>query len=440
MISQSELDVIIDGNWIVDCPTMSLIPACAGTESYQGAGYIEQSEKYKLRFKLISVQKTGISLKPEPTQAGQLYAPEEHWRLLARDIHGREWVSEGILPDVLQDEGIVVTGNLRYVTSSEVDDQAQKPDAINLWFLGDFEVTFNQVEMTTTTIGGEQVALSGEWKSGKFTLGRKDFFVRKESGWLFLEVTSPTCEFLPFYAARVEESLEFVLGRPARATVLLKKESDLFSLEIRSLAPAPNDAHAKPPYPPPIKDREQHFWRLFGLHLNHIEGYGFQSRSPLSRAWQYIVDSRRSALEIRALALGVGMEALLRVFFPMGDSDATVELEAAKKIINGAQLVKNIKKRLLGTIDGMGQVSPSDKLYQLIDRGVISREQFQAWKRIRNRAAHAGEFSLDDASIRDCNMVLTAAHRIVFDALGYQGGYKDYGTPGWPELTFPEAT
>jgi hypothetical protein len=300
-------------------------------------------------------------------------------------------------------------------------------------------VTYNQVEMTTTTVKGEQVALSGEWSSGKFTLEQKDFFVRKGRAWLFLEVTSPTCEFNHFYADRIEESLEFVLGRPARATVLLKMNSDLYSLEIRSVAPVPDDAYAKPPYQPPIKDKEGYFWRLFGLHLNHIEGHGFQSRCPLSRAWQYIIYSRRSALEIRALALGVGIEALLRVFFPMGESGVTVELEAAKKVINGAELGEGIKNRLLGAIDRMGQVSPNDKLHQLIDSGVIRREQFQAWKRIRNRAAHAADFSLDDATIRDCNMVLTAAHRIVFDVLGYQGVYKDYGTPGWPKLTFPES-
>jgi hypothetical protein len=254
MISQTELDVIINGTWIIDCPTMSLIPACAGTESYQGAGYIEQGEDYKLRFKLISAQKTDLSFKPEPTQAGQLYAPEEHWRLLAKDIQGREWVSEGILPDVLHDEGTVVTGGLKYVTSSEVDNQSpHKPDTINLWFLGDFEVTYNQVEMTTTTVEGEQVALSGERSSGKFTLAQREFFVRKGRACLFLEVTSPNCGFNPFYAGRIEESLEFVLGRPTRATVLLKKDKDLYSLEIRSVAPAPDDAYANPPYPPPIK-------------------------------------------------------------------------------------------------------------------------------------------------------------------------------------------
>src|SRR6476661_2402320 len=107
MISQNELDVIIDGKWIIDCPTISLIPASAGIESYHGAGYIKQGGKYKLRFKLISTQKTGLSFKPEPTQAGQLYAPEEYWRLVAKDVHGREWVSEGILPYILHDEGTV---------------------------------------------------------------------------------------------------------------------------------------------------------------------------------------------------------------------------------------------------------------------------------------------------------------------------------------------
>jgi hypothetical protein len=438
MISQNELDAIINGKWIIDCPIMSLIPACAGTESYQGAGYIEQGEKHKLRFKLISAQKTDFSFRPEPTQTGQLYAPEEHWRLSAKDIHGREWISKGILPDVLYDDGAVFTGSLRDLDSSELDDLGDGPRSIKLWLLGDFKVTCNQSRITATTVGGEQVSVPGERSHVKFVLGQRDFLLRKEKAWLFLEVRSPTCSFQPSYADRIEEALEFVLGRPARATVLLKNDGALCSLQIRSVASVQDDVYAKPPYPAPIKDKEGYFWRLFGLHLNYIEAHNSTSRSPLARAWQYFIDSRDSALEVRALTLGVGIEALLRVSSTTGESDTTLQLEAAKKVINAAELDEGIKKRVLGAIEGMRQISPTDRLHQLVKRGVMRQDQFQAWKRLRHRAAHAGDFSLDDATIRDCNLVLTAAHRIVFDVLGYQGAYRDYGTPAWPELTYPE--
>jgi hypothetical protein len=39
------------------------------------------------------------------------------------DIHGREWTSDHILPDVLHDEGTVATGALHNLTSSEPGDQ-----------------------------------------------------------------------------------------------------------------------------------------------------------------------------------------------------------------------------------------------------------------------------------------------------------------------------
>jgi hypothetical protein len=258
ILNQEELDGIIEGHWTIDCPTMSLIPHSMDTESYQGTGYIEQAEEYKLRFKLISAQKTGSSFKPEPTQSGQLYAPEEYWRLLAKDVHGREWTSEHILPDVLRDEGTVVTGNLQGLASS-LGDQDEEMHAIKLWFLGDVEVTCSQTKMTTITVGGEEVGLSGEWNHGKVSLGQRELLFRKETSWFFLEARDPTRSFPPFYADRIEEALEFVLGRPARATVLLKNDRDTCCLEIRSVAPTSHDAHAKPPYPPPIKDKEGHF-------------------------------------------------------------------------------------------------------------------------------------------------------------------------------------
>lgn len=251
MISQSELDVIINGKWIIDCPAMSLISACAGTESYQGAGYVEQGENHQLRFKLISDQRSDRPFRPEPTQAGQLFAPEEHWRLSAKDVYGREWVSEGILPDILHAEGTVITGDLHGLNSSELDAHEAESNSIKLWLLGDFEVTCNQGMITTTTVGGEQVAVAGERNHGKFSIGQREFLIRREKTWLFLEASSPNCSFNPSYADRIEESLEFALGRPARATIFLKNEGTFRSLQIRSVAPTPDDVYAKPPYPPP---------------------------------------------------------------------------------------------------------------------------------------------------------------------------------------------
>lgn len=98
----------------------------------------------------------------------------------------------------------------------------------------------------------------------------------------------------------------------------------------------------------------------------------------------------------------------------------------------------NIKERLLGAIKGWRQASPGGVLRQLVDRGVVSTDQFAAWRRIRNRAAHAASFPLDDETVRDCDLVLTAAHRILFDVLGYEGAYTDYGAIGWPIINYPQ--
>jgi hypothetical protein len=439
MLDQDELDAIFEGRWVIDCPVMRLSAAHGEGGILEGAGYIEQAEGYQLRFKLISAQQARYPFRPEPTQAGQLYAPEEYWKLTAKDIRGRDWTADRILPAVLHDEGMVATGALRDLTSTTPESNAEDRHTIKLWFLGDFEVTCNQIERVTTEVEGEEPRLSGQWNQGKFALGQRELLFKKDKEWLFLEIIDSARSFQPFYTDRIEESLEFVMGRPTEACVLLRNEL-LCTLQIRSVPPAPHDDKAKPPYPPPPKDRNRYFWHLFGLYLKYVETHSGPSRPALSRAWKYFTDSRGAALEIRALALGVGIEALLQVTRPVKERASDPQLDAARNFVKAAaELCENVRKRLLGCLASMAQLSPSDRLHNLMERGVISKDQLKAWKDIRNRATHAEEFSLDDETLRDCNRVLTAAYRIVFDMLGYEGAYRDYGTFRWPMMNYPES-
>jgi hypothetical protein len=100
----------------------------------------------------------------------------------------------------------------------------------------------------------------------------------------------------------------------------------------------------------------------------------------------------------------------------------------------------HLKNRLNGLIGQIHQINATAKLLRLFEQGVISNEQIQAWKTLRNKLAHGG--TLSGASLQEFldlyHIVVALFYRIIFYAIEYHGKYTDYSTLGWPTRDFPE--
>jgi hypothetical protein len=82
---------------------------------------------------------------------------------------------------------------------------------------------------------------------------------------------------------------------------------------------------------------------------------------------------------------------------------------------------------------------PKDKLKVLVDNGVINQSMAKAWEKLRNTTAHAA-VKIDPDKAHEmwahCNIVYAMLNRLVFQAIGYSGKYKDFSTSGWPMTDF----
>jgi hypothetical protein len=76
-----------------------------------------------------------------------------------------------------------------------------------------------------------------------------------------------------------------------------------------------------------------------------------------------------------------------------------------------------------------------DYLEGLVQDGVIPKAYLDAWKALRNSAAHAdaADGAWIEPVLRKSGIVLALYYRLVFLLIGYQGPYTDYGEIGWPE-------
>jgi hypothetical protein len=97
-----------------------------------------------------------------------------------------------------------------------------------------------------------------------------------------------------------------------------------------------------------------------------------------------------------------------------------------------------LKERIRGAIRQMGERRPKDALVVLRDRSVITHDQYKAWDRLRNWAAHAGVVDSDSLQprITECFKVYELILILTFIAVGYTGKYRQTSLAGWPVGAF----
>jgi hypothetical protein len=98
-----------------------------------------------------------------------------------------------------------------------------------------------------------------------------------------------------------------------------------------------------------------------------------------------------------------------------------------------------LKQRASGAIANLGQTRAGDILRSLVKKGVITKQQFDAWQKLRNRSAHEYQMLRGNPNqLRELlPLVQVLFYRLVFHIIGYRGSYTDYSSPQWPTREYP---
>jgi hypothetical protein len=101
-------------------------------------------------------------------------------------------------------------------------------------------------------------------------------------------------------------------------------------------------------------------------------------------------------------------------------------------------------QRLEGTLGGMANEPPSDRMYRLVPTGHANVTHIAAWKRLRNKFVHPKENSIQNLNSSELQELLDLIYKvtvlmyhIVFYLIGYKGKYTDYAELGFPERVYP---
>ena len=79
-------------------------------------------------------------------------------------------------------------------------------------------------------------------------------------------------------------------------------------------------------------------------------------------------------------------------------------------------------------------------LKHFISKNVVRKEDVDAWDYLRNKSAHAADkdCEVNQENITRRNRMMVLFYHLIFNLIGYQGIYTDYGVLGHPIKKYPD--
>ena len=447
-MDQAEIKSIMGNSFIIDCPNIKLIPQLpdSSRKTHEGSGFIGKNQDGSFSLKMYSKDELSfkdILFQHENSVPGEIIGEKSYYKLVAKDISGREWESKWILPDIHAGsggDGNVIRASIREIFWSSSINTKNDISYVGIYFPGEIEIPCNKYTEEEKIVDGEKRASSIGFNLAKFDSCDLKFEIKKEKDWLKLDAYSATQKINDTYIMRFVESLQFVLARPLAWSIAELVDGKIKKVRIRSCKR--NNKQLRIGSPVYMDGPFSYAWALFDKYLNHIINYKDKdSWHPISNWVHAVIESGSVSLDTESLVLSIAIEGLLRDEFKhlrFGSEELEAQINEGKSIIQGSCLKLPFKERLYGLFVAMSKPRAKDLLYILKEKNLIDERLIKEYGKLRNPSAH-GDFSNitnPQEQIDMCACALMLLYYLIFLAIGYKGKYIDYSMRGFPVKEF----
>lgn len=412
-----------------------------GIETFHGAGSVHQDDQGQLTLDLDATETRSLRAALQGGRLGQIVPDGQDWHLEITDDAGRRWTSAefSLRSNTSFDKpGTACSARLRWIRCIESGGEQQADEIVQV-VRSEVKIPCNRrptlQDLVAAHRGGPVVR-----DMVSFSMDDWEFEIVPSAGSLQIRVWAIDRALPENFELRVIESLQFVLGCPLHPSVLaISRGRD----KITTIAPDPGGM-TTPRAERPIQLDADFFglatWDLFGLYLRHVLPFAEDRWHPLSGSVYGVQSASMLSMETEAIKLGVEVERTLnREFRDLGVPDSTLRAQAAalREHVKAGKGFELLREKVLSDITRYERASPSSRLKELEQRGLISGDERRAWHDLRNTSAHGGDlWSRDHQELVQLHgKVLTLFHRLIFAAVGYSGPYTNYGELGWPIQT-----
>lgn len=452
-VNGPEIEEIRRRDWKIACPLIRLVRRPhSGEVICEGSGDIWIDSGGKIQFKIICVvpESNREALDPWNTPAGVIIPDDQYFDLLIRDVFGRAWSAERILPDntVFGPDGDVITGAVDSVQHVENLPITASGWNVKWWTLRGFQFPENELTKTRTSVArGKRQPNSGSRNVWSFRCLGLNFLLTPDNAGVLVESWEPQCSPEEFLSVRILETLQFVLGEPIGWVVQQERRGEVIVTTVTRTDGLSGRGKVSSPIGKRAiwekgKVTTNYHRKLFERYLRHVR----TSPDRQHHLWgliNTITQVSSAYIDVQALTVTVAVEALLkREFSALGAPTPRLKsaIESAQQHICAWRGDSAVEDRLPGLSGMLSQVRPQDILEALARKKAINPQYIKAWKRLRNMNAHdfqSGKMRMEEFTSLLSQMTVLL-YQIIFASIGYRGLYIDYATPGWPKRRYPD--
>jgi hypothetical protein len=442
--------------WQLDCPRMTIKSRNKEARAtYYGAGRIRFNPTGVLSYECYSHRERNTKrwdFGPLP-KAGKLIPESYFYDVVATDKNGQEWRASRTIPKVHRtaDGRAIIRGEIyEVITNGSMPIEVKLTgSSIVLWVFDDVDIPTNRSTLLRKTIAGAKArSTSGAHNAWQFTSSKIEYLLIRESeSRLTVRIKSREDTFPDGFDRRVPEAFHLVLGKPLNWMAARIQQGQ--NIEVRIRRRTPMRGRLNPPLPTwnikkkgSTKVTPSYHRSLFHHFMRHaVQTESF--RHPIWGQLNAISESSGSVfIDAKALTLTVVIESLLATEFRSLGKPTKKTVESIDQIYNHVDSWDgdpSIKARTLSMVGSLKSSRAMDKMRDLAEKGAITKDQYEAWSKLRNPSAHSYMSSgLPTPKmvelLQKCEVLF---YHLVFSCIGYEGPYIDYSTPGWPLKSYP---
>ena len=453
---------LINGEFILDCPDMALYKVQPkNSPVYKGSGYIKQSSSGSFEFKLFSQEEFDpknvlsemLSGKPE---AGEIIPDSSYYVLKATDLKSREWTSKRI--SLLnrdfsnRGKGMVIFGEISTIYHEESFKEPIENPTIKIQILDDIAFPGSSPTEYSILHRDQEVFKSINTNAVEFESGDKKFFLLKYDNIINIGTICQKNNFPDYFDTRVIEAFQFITSHRIKKTISETRENKKSKLRIQFIKESFPHTRSHSPIKYTSLDETGCIWKIFERYLEYISTYNQNDWHPLSSRICNFIEGGNYSYFILALILCTEIEGVLKEEY----SEIGNPLKKFLRLIDSAKeyfkkwkapesenvvndLESNVKDRISGLLGLLEQSRAIDKLRYLLNSGVVLKDHVEAWQELRPVLAHA--YDPDSKPTQEFMdkffKTLVLFYHLIFNKIGYEGKYTDYGVRGWPFKDYP---
>jgi hypothetical protein len=455
-LSDDEVEQIKLGSWRLDCPRMLLRSrGDSPKQTYSGPGYVFQPAPGVLSFHLYSYrgQSALRSEGQDLAQAGETLPEDAYFDLEVTDVTGRRWTSKRLIPASIDPTAmgkVIGDGQLTTLSTKAVLPRTLKVKghSVDIRAFQRLELPWNAGTVRrSSTARGRRRSKAFSRDAWAFRCQGLDVLIVQGADRMSMEVYSESNRLPPKIERRLLEALEFVVGHAVHCQTVCIRRSHTVETTVFAMRGDLGTARWQPPLvqqwvsgPGTNRITSRHHRRLFERFLLHGISCGARVHSVSGQLAAIREASTARYIDAYALTMTVAVESLA-----FSDMHVRVRRPTERQIdsllgwIRDWRGSEDLKKRAHGAVANLGKTRAGDILLNLVRKSVITKQQYDAWQKLRNRSAH--EYQLRRGNPNQLRELLPIVqvlfYRMVFHAIGYRGPYTDYSSPGWPIRQHP---